>query len=86
VVSDLVTLTINPISSTDNIKKIPTTYFLTIKNTIPASLSGKTNPLTGATYQVGDRVGNIIPASVAPAYRPKIYAGATETPFLDASD
>lgn len=86
IVSDLVELTMNPISGTDNIGGTPTSYFLTIEGSVPASLQEVVNPLTNANYQVGDRVGNIIPASVGNAYRPRLYKDSVETPLLDASD
>ena len=85
IVSEIVTLTLNAVSGTIVSGK-PTSYYATITGSIPTSLVGKINPLTGNIYTIGDRVGNIIPNYVGDNYRPKLYKTGIETPPLDASD
>ncbi|GAG12380.1 unnamed protein product, partial [marine sediment metagenome] len=56
--------------------------------TVPAAhdLTGYTNPATGANYNAGERVQNIIPASFGATYRPIPKDNTVEITPLDASD
>lgn len=85
IVSDLLELVLEPISGTDNTGTY-SAYMLKLGATVPASLSGKKNRLTGSTYQPYDRVGQIIPFEMGPGYQPKPYEGATAVFPMDASD
>lgn len=85
VVSDLVELVLDPISGTDNTGTY-SAYILKLGDTVPPSLVGKKNRLTGSTYQPYDRVGQIIPFEMGPAYQPRPYEGTTPVFPLDASD
>jgi hypothetical protein len=85
IVSELLTLNLTAVSGTDGTGKY-SAYYCSINGTVPSSLSGKINPLTGVAYQNNDRIGNFIPASVHSNYRPKLYKSGVETTPLDASD
>jgi hypothetical protein len=86
VVSDLLTLELQAVSGTDGTGGIPSSYLCKLGGSVPASLVGKINPLTGVAYAAGDRVGNIIPQYVNDNYRPKLFLNGVETAPLDASD
>jgi hypothetical protein len=85
IVSDLVTLTLEPVSGTANSGKYAA-YRCKLGVTVPASLTGKINRKTGAEYVAGDYVGDIIPQSFGVGFAPRLFKGAVETPPLDASD
>jgi hypothetical protein len=85
IVSDLVTLILEPISGTANTGKY-SAYRCKLGGSVPASLVGKLNRQTDASYAAGDYVGDIIPQAYGDGFRPKLFRGATETPPLDASD
>lgn len=90
IVSELVTLTIKPIAGSDG-QNLGTWagYRCYLEGSIPSTLSGIINPLTGATYSLGDVVGNIIPQSFGLDYRPVLYSDSSATieiPPSDASD
>lgn len=56
---------------------------------VPQSLVGKINPLTGVAYQANDYVGNIIPQSFGTDFRPILYSDTAltnEIPPSDSSD
>lgn len=54
-------------------------YRAKLSGTVPASLVGITNPVTGAPYAANDYVGNIIPQSFGDNYRPILYSDAAAT-------
>lgn len=56
--------------------------------TVPAShdLLNYTNPLTGAAYQVGDRVSFIIPKKFGSSWRPILYSSGVEVPPSASQD
>lgn len=85
IVSSLVTLNLTPVSGTNG-TGVYSAYYCVVPNPVPASLAGKINPKTNAVFAVGDRIGNIIPASMGYNYTPRLYKNSTETPPLDASD
>ena len=90
IVSELVTLTIKPIAGSDG-QNLGTWagYRCYLEGSIPSTLVGVTNPLTGSTYALGDVVGNIIPQSFGSDFRPVLYSDASATveiPPSDASD
>lgn len=90
VVSELVTLTIKPIAGSDG-QNLGTWagYRCYLEGSIPSTLVGVTNPLTGSEYALGDVVGNIIPQSFGEDFRPILYSDASATveiPPSDASD
>lgn len=85
IVSDLVTLSLDPVSGTNNTGKYAA-YRCKLGGTVPASLVGKVNRKTGAIYAANDYVGDIIPGQFGEDYTPRLFAGAVETPPLDASD
>jgi hypothetical protein len=84
-ISDLVTLTLEPVSGTANSGKYAA-YRCKIGASVPTSLVGKINRQTGLVYAIGDYVGDIIPQQFGDGFRPKLFKGATETPPLDASN
>jgi hypothetical protein len=84
-VSDKLELVLEPVSGTDNTGTY-SAYVLRLDATVPASLVGKKNRLTGSVYQPFDRVGQIIPFEMGPGYQPKPYEGSTAVFPLDASD
>lgn len=90
VVSDQVTLIIKPIVGSDGENLgVWAGYRCYIGGSVPASLSGVINPLTGSPYAINDPVGNIIPQSFGDDFRPILYedsALTTEIPPSDASD
>lgn len=90
IVSAQITLTIKPIAGSDG-ENLGTwaSYRCYLEGSVPTSLIGVTNPLTGATYSLGDTVGNIIPQSFGSDFRPVLYSDSgttTEIPPSDASD
>jgi len=90
VVSELVTLTIKPIAGSDG-QNLGTWagYRCYLEGSIPSTLVGVTNPLTGSAYALGDVIGNIIPQSFGADFRPILYSDASATveiPPSDASD
>lgn len=85
IVSDLLTLNLEPISGTANSGKYAA-YRCKLGSTVPASLVGKINRKTGAAYAPNDYVGDIIPLSFGLGFAPRLFKGAVETPPLDASD
>lgn len=85
IVSDKVELNLKPVSGTDNTGTY-SAYILTLGDTVPASLVGRKNRLTGTTFQPYDRVGNIIPLEMGPGYQPIPYEGTTAVYPMDASD
>ena len=85
VVSDLLDLNLVPVSGTDN-TGIFSAYMLKLGDTVPASLVGKKNRLTGTVYAAYDRVGQIIPMDMGPGYQPRPYEGSTAVFPMDASD
>jgi hypothetical protein len=84
-VSDLLTLTLEPVSGTANTGKYAA-YRTKLGASVPASLVGKINRITGVAYAANDYVGDIIPQNFGDGFRPKLFKGATETPPMDASD
>lgn len=84
-VSAKLTLNLEPISGTNNTGKY-SAYMLKLGDTVPASLVGKKNRLTGLTYQPFDRVGQIVPFEMGAGYQPKPYEGTTPIFPMDASD
>lgn len=54
-------------------------YRAKLGGTVPASLAGITNPVTGAPYAPNDYVGNIIPQSFGDNFRPILYSDAAAT-------
>ena len=85
VVSDKLTLELEPILGTDNTGTYAA-YMVKIGDTVPSTLVGKKNRLTGATYQPHDRVGQIIPKALGAGYQPMPYEGTTPVYSLDGSD
>lgn len=90
IVSDLVTLTIKPIAGSDG-QNLGTWagYRCYLEGSLPTSLNGVINPLTGLVYSIGDVVGNIIPQSFGIDFRPVLYKDSSATieiPPSDASD
>ncbi len=85
VISNLLTLTLGEVSGTDG-TGVASAWYCYLPAVLPVKLTGKINPRTGVAYVGGDRVGNLIPASAGPAYRPRIFSGASEITALDASD
>lgn len=85
IVSELLTLVLEPVSGTANSGKYAS-YRCKLNGSVPTSLSGKTNRLTGAVYTGTDYVGDIIPQSFGDNFRPKLFKSGVETPPLDASD
>lgn len=85
VVSEKLTLNLEPISGTDN-TGIYSAYQLKLGDTVPTTLQGKKNRLTGLTYQPYDRVGQVIPFEMGPGYQPRPYEGTTPVFPMDASD
>jgi len=84
-ISDLITLTLEPVSGTANSGKYAS-YRCKLGASVPASLVGKINRQTGVAYAINDYVGDIIPSQFGDGFRPKLFKGAVETPPLDASD
>lgn len=85
IVSDLLTLIMEPVSGTDNTGTY-SAYTLKIDGAVPASLVGKKNRLTGLTYVADDRVGQIVPFDMGAGYQPRPYEGTTAVFPMDASD
>lgn len=90
IVSSQVTLRIEPIVGSDGENLgVWAGYRCYINGTVPATLSGVINPLTGSPYADDDPIGNIIPQSFGDDFRPVLYedsALTTEIPPSDASD
>jgi len=85
IVSDKLSLTLEPVSGTGNTGKF-SAYLLKLGATVPASLVGKKNRLTGVEFQPFDRVGQIIPLEMGAGYQPRPYEGNTAVFPFDASD
>ena len=85
IVSDLLDLELVPVSGTDN-TGIFSAYMLKLGSTVPSSLVGKKNRITGTTFAAYDRVGQIIPIDMGPNYQPLPYEGSTAVYAMDASD
>lgn len=85
IVSDKLELELTPVSGTNNTGTY-SAYQCTLGDTVPASLIGKKNRLTGLTFQPYDRVGQIIPFDMGAGYQPKPYEGSTAVFAMDASD
>jgi hypothetical protein len=85
IVSDLITLNLEPVSGTANSGKYAS-YRAKLGASVPSSLTGKINRQTGVAYVANDYVGDIIPQSFGDSFRPKLYKSGVETPPLDASD
>ncbi len=83
--SALLTLELEEVSGTDNAGTY-SAYRTKLSGAVPASLSGKVNRKTGLAYASGDYVGDIIPKKIGDGFQSRLFAGAVETPPLDASD
>lgn len=57
----------------------PRAYRTKLGGSVPASLVGKTNPLTNAPYAINDYIGGIIPQSFGTDFRPRLYSDAAAT-------
>lgn len=74
----------NPVEGTGT--GVPHAWRAKLGSSVPASLSGVTNPLTNAPYQANDYVGSIIPQSFGQDFRPKLYSDAAATNEIPATD
>lgn len=80
IVSELVTLVLEAVAGSDTqTTGTPQAYRCKLGGSVPTSLSGKVNPITGANYAANDYVGNIIPQSFGDAFRPILYSDAAAT-------
>lgn len=77
---DRLVLELQPISGTDNYGPYSGYYVKIPSGGVPASLNGKINPLTGAAFATGDRVGNIVPSTFGFSLRPQLFNGSEEIP------
>ena len=85
VISPLLSLNLVPVVGTNNYG-FYTSYYITVPAVLPACLVDVTNHITQAIFQPGDRVGQLIPASMGAAFQPIPYSGSTAVYPLDASD
>lgn len=87
IISEQIILTIKPIAGSDG-QNLGTWagYRCYLEGTVPTSLIGVINPLTGVTYSIGDTVGNIIPQSFGQDFRPILYSDSGATIEISPSD
>lgn len=83
---DRIILELDPISGTDNYGPYSSYYVRVPASGVPAQLQGKTNPMTGAAFATGDRVGNIIPSTFGFNLRAQLFDNSTEIPVSHESD
>jgi hypothetical protein len=80
IVSDLITLVLEPVLGSDTVVLgTYQSYRTKLNGTVPASLVGKTNPLTKLAYAPNDYVGNLIPQSFGDNFRPLLFSDAAAT-------